>query len=109
MILQCHDLEDTPGMAFYRGHTYKFIIPIVCCVCVILCEQVRFYSLHTNLDNAQILDCLKVTSPIIKLNLHGNYLFLATHDCHVTVIGLNLQFLPNKGKYIILDTAEITT
>ena len=44
------------------------------------------------------MDCLRITSPIIKLNLHGNYLFLASHDCHVTIVELGLHALPNKGE-----------
>ena len=54
------------------------------------------YSLHSNLDNSQLLSYLKITSPIIKHNLHGNCQFLESHDCRVTFVKLNVQIQP-KG------------
>ncbi len=64
------------------------------------CLQVRFYSLHSNLDNSQLLNSLRLTSPVIKLNLHGNHLLLASRDCHVTIYDLSTTVIPNKGTYM---------
>ncbi len=59
--------------------------------------QVRFYSLHSNLDNSQLLHSLKSTSPTVKINLHGDCLLLASRDCHMTIMGLSLTTVPTQG------------
>ena len=60
--------------------------------------------MHSNLDNSQLLDSLKTTSPILRLNLHGDYLVLASRDCHVTIVKLKLEMLPSKGGWGIVGT-----
>ena len=40
---------------------------------------------------------MKLTSPVVRLNLHGNHLILASRDCHMTIYGLNATLLPTKG------------
>ena len=59
--------------------------------------QVRFYSLYSNLDNSQLMQTITLTSPVVKVNLHGNHLLLASRDCHMTIYSLNITVLPNQG------------
>lgn len=68
-------------------------------------EEVRFYSLHSNLDNSQLLHTLKLTSPIVKLNLLGNHLLLGSRDCHMSIYSLNTTVVPSKG--LVLSVSKL--
>ena len=61
--------------------------------------QIRFYSLHSNLDNSQLLHQLKSTSPIIRLNVIEDLLVLASRDCHMSILSLKTTIVPNKGTH----------
>ena len=64
---------------------------------VYVCIQVRFYWLHSNLDNSQLLHTIKLMSPVVKVNVYGNYLIVALRDGHITIYHLNRALLPTKG------------
>ncbi|XP_064397549.1 guanine nucleotide exchange factor subunit RIC1-like [Halichondria panicea] len=68
-------------------------------------EEVRFYSLHSNLDNSQLMHSLKSTSPTVKINLHGDCLLLASRDCHMTIMGLSLTTVPTQG--LVLNVTKL--
>ena len=62
--------------------------------------QIRFYWIHSNLDNSQLLHTIKLTSPVVKVNLFGSYLVLALRDCHVTIYSLSSALVPSKGQLV---------
>jgi hypothetical protein len=51
-------------------------------------EEIRFYWLQSNLDNSRVLHILKLLSPVVKVNVYGNYLVVATRDGHITIYHL---------------------
>jgi hypothetical protein len=60
-------------------------------------EEIRFYWLHSNLDNSQVLHSIKVMSPVVKVNVYGNYLTVALRDGHITIYHLSRAVLSTKG------------
>ena len=73
------------------------IVSIPCRHCLYSILQIRFYSLHSNLDNSQLLHSQKITSPVVRINLHGDCLLVASRDCHVTIMSLSTTKVPTKG------------
>ena len=57
----------------------------------ILLWQVRFYSLRTNLDHSQVVNIIKLTSPVLKLNIFVNCLLVLTKDCVLRLFLLELS------------------
>jgi len=66
-----------------------YIRPTYCFV--ILSWQVRFYSLRTNLDHSQVVNVIKLTSPILTLNIFANCLLVLTRDCVLRMFSLQLS------------------
>jgi len=50
------------------------------------------------------MQTIKLTSPVVKVNLHGNHLLLGSRDCHLTIYSLNIAIIPNKGDFSISKT-----
>jgi hypothetical protein len=60
-------------------------------------EEIRLYWLQDNLDNSRLLHCLKLLSPVVKVNVYGNYLVVALRDGHITIYHLSRALLPTRG------------
>ena len=66
---------------------------------IILClfSKIRFYWLQSNLDNSRLLHSVKILSPVVRVNVYGNYLVVALRDGHITIYHLSRAILPTKG------------
>ena len=68
----------------------------------LLLRQIRFYWLQSNLDNSRVLHILKLLSPVVKVNVYGNYLVVAMRDGHITIYHLSHALLPTRGDLQLL-------
>jgi hypothetical protein len=68
-------------------------------------EEIRFYWLQSNLDNSRVLHILKLLSPVVKVNVYGNYLVVATRDGHITIYHLSYALLPTRG--LVLSVSQV--
>ena len=56
----------------------------------LLLVQVRFYSIHSNLDHSKLANVIILPSPVIKLNIAANCLLLVTKDCILRLFSLEI-------------------